>query len=113
MLSVASPPRFPVEIGYVTDVEGNLNYFDRWVERSEVLRYTSPGRLELTHPGAHFVFGGDAMDRGDGGLRTAMGLELLRSLLLSHTHDFESHRQASYGGSSTSSDASRTASRCS
>ena len=58
-----------VEVGYVTDIEGNLDFFDRWVARSGVLKYTAPGKLEFTHENAYFVFGGDAMDRGDGGIR--------------------------------------------
>lgn len=71
MLSSIGGARAPpsIEIGYVTDVEGNLEYFDRWVARSGVLKYTQPNTLDLTHDNAYFVFGGDAMDRGDGGLR--------------------------------------------
>ena len=60
-----------IRIGFVTDVEGNLAYFDRWVQRSEVLRYNSAGQLELTDTQAYFVYGGDVMDRFDGGLRLA------------------------------------------
>ena len=68
----------PVEIAYVTDVEGNLDYFDRWVERSGVLRYTSPGVLDFTHENAYFVFGGDAMDRVEGGIRFTRRLVSLK-----------------------------------
>ena len=69
-LGARLPPRAAqpsVVIGYLTDVEGNLGYFDRWVAQSEVLRYNVAGELELTHPHAYFVYGGDAVDRGDGG----------------------------------------------
>jgi len=52
-----------VQIGFLTDVEGNLEYFDRWVQRSEVLKYDASGRLQLLHDSAYFVFGGDVMDR--------------------------------------------------
>jgi hypothetical protein len=70
----ATAARAAVEVGFVTDVEGNLDYFDRWVARSGVLRYAGPTTLELTHPGAYFVFGGDVMDRCDGGQRLARRL---------------------------------------
>ena len=51
-----TPPRF--ELGYVTDCEGNLAYFDRWVSRSGVLRYRAgtDDVLELTHENAFFVY---------------------------------------------------------
>ena len=87
----------PIEIGYLTDLEvpqpmasnqltrlclveflhvlpssaqGNLEYFNKWVERSRVLRY-KPGTttLELAHDSAYFVFGGDVQDRCGGSLR--------------------------------------------
>ena len=72
--ATATAARAAVEVGFVTDVEGNLDYFDRWVARSHVLRYAGPSTLELTHPGAYFVFGGDVMDRCDGGQRLARRL---------------------------------------
>ena len=67
-----------VVVGYITDVEGNLGYFDRWVAQSEVLRYNEAGELELTHPHAYFVYGGDAVDRGDGGCRLLQRLIALK-----------------------------------
>ena len=66
------------EVGYLTDVEGNLGYFDRWVAQSGVLRYNEAGELELTHPNAYFVYGGDAADRGDGGCRLLQRLVALK-----------------------------------
>ena len=68
----------PIEVGYVTDIEGNLAYFDAWVQRSRVLRYADEGVLDLTHPNAYFIYGGDVMDRGDGGLRLARRLVALK-----------------------------------
>ena len=67
-----------IEVAYVTDVEGNLDYFDRWVARSSVLKYTEPDVLDFTHDSAYFVFGGDAMDRGDGGMRFTRRLVALK-----------------------------------
>jgi hypothetical protein len=55
-VGLLSSPKF--ELGFVTDCEGNLAYFDRWVRRSRVLRYR-PGTkdtLELTHSNAFFVY---------------------------------------------------------
>jgi hypothetical protein len=59
-------------VDFLTDLEGNLEYFDRWVAQSNAVRY-KPGttELELTHERAYFVFGGDLMDRFDGSLRLA------------------------------------------
>ena len=47
------------EIGYVTDIEGNLAYFERWIAQSRILRYTADGiQLEFVHDNAYFVYGG-------------------------------------------------------
>ena len=71
----ASPAPSETIVGYVTDVEGNLSYFDRWVAESGVLRYREGTQdLELVHERAYFVYGGDVMDRGDGSLRLARRL---------------------------------------
>jgi len=78
LVQEACPAAGSVEIGYVTDIEGNINYFDKWVEQSGVLRYSAPGVLELTHPLAYFVFGGDAIDRGPGNLRLLRRLVALK-----------------------------------
>mgnify|MGYP006866124831 CR=1 FL=1 len=45
--------RYPVEVAYCTDVEGNLSYFERWVETAgRVVRFDSEGKeLELVHDG--------------------------------------------------------------
>ena len=59
----------PWMVGFVTDVEGNLSYFERCVALSPVIQYDADGELELTHQGAHFVFGGDAVDKGNGDIR--------------------------------------------
>ena len=70
--SVCMKSRFsheqPRVVAYVTDVEGCYEFWNRYVERSQVLtRNASTGRLELAD-GAHFVFGGDAVDQGPGDL---------------------------------------------
>eukprot|EP00736_Rhodelphis_marinus_P008717 Rmarinus@m.29660 len=60
------------EVSFVTDVEGNLDYFNRYVLRSSVLYYDvgrdGELRLRLRH-NKYFVFGGDAVDKGPGDIR--------------------------------------------
>lgn len=75
--------RCPVEVAYCTDVEGNLSYFEKWVETAgRVVRFDSEGKeLELMHEGAYFVYGGDVCDNGPGDLRLC---QLLVSLKKRH-----------------------------
>jgi len=78
------------ELAFVTDVEGNLAYFERFVKRCPVLWYdgdpplgsvaTNPGPFRLVlKPGAIFVFGGDAVDNGSGDLRLCKQLVDLKT----------------------------------
>ena len=55
-------------VGYVSDIEGNLNYWHRYVQISKVLERDSKGKLQLKK-GCQLIFGGDACDRGDGDIR--------------------------------------------
>ena len=55
-----------VRIGYVTDVEGNLDYFRQFVELSPVVSYDDDGELQLDDDQCFFVFGGDVVDKGPG-----------------------------------------------
>ena len=77
-----------VEVAYVTDVEGNLAYFDRWVQHSRVVRYKrdEPDQLELTHEGAYFVYGGDVVDRGEGNVRLLQRLVALKRAYPTRVH---------------------------
>lgn len=50
-------------IGYVTDVEGNLDYWRRYVSLSKVLERDRSGQIYLKD-GCQFVYGGDVCDRG-------------------------------------------------
>ena len=66
-------------IGYVTDVEGDLAFWSRYVGLSRCIVNGGGGEpdldaLELA-PGAQLVFGGDSVDKGGADLR------FLRSLL--------------------------------
>jgi hypothetical protein len=51
-------------IGYVTDIEGNLEYWKKYKAISKVLD-TTDGNLKLK-PNCYLVFGGDVCDRGSG-----------------------------------------------
>ena len=65
-------------IGYVTDVEGNLGFWQRYCAISEVID-DSGGLDELRlRPGCHFVFGGDSVDKSSGDLRFLRSLLALR-----------------------------------
>ena len=56
--------------GYLTDVEGNYEYFDAYVGISEVLEWEDPSNTSLRlKDKAFFVFGGDAQDKGAGDIR--------------------------------------------
>ena len=67
------------QLAYVTDVEGNLAYFERWVAlNSALIFYDESNALELRTPNTHFVYGGDVQDLGAGGLRLARQLVALK-----------------------------------
>ena len=65
-------PRLPTDgvlLGFLTDIEGNMAYLERYVDISKVLRWgeceAGRRRLELIDPTRHyFVHGGDLFDKG-------------------------------------------------
>jgi len=57
-----------ISIAYCTDVEGNYDYWQRYVKLSKGVSRGSNGRLALADRFS-FVYGGDVCDRGDGDLR--------------------------------------------
>lgn len=69
-----TPWQVEKQVAYVTDIEGNLDYWDRYIDLSSVLR-TSPSRAangrRVLHLKANceLVFGGDVCDRGPGDIR--------------------------------------------
>ena len=67
-----------VRVGYCTDAEGNLEWFRKYVEVSEVLVYEANDALALVDDEAFFVFGGDAVDKGNGDLRLCRSLADLK-----------------------------------
>jgi hypothetical protein len=68
-------------LGYVTDVEGDWDYFTAYVERSNVLDFEDDsGKALLLRDGCYFVFGGDAVDKGPGDIRLCRALVSLKKL---------------------------------
>jgi len=57
--------------GYVTDVEGNMDYFNKYVKISKILEWTSEkkNRLKFKKNDSIFIYGGDTQDRGDSDIR--------------------------------------------
>lgn len=58
---------------YVTDVEGNFNYWNEYIRISRAVSRNSNGKLELKED-TGFVFGGDSVDKGNGDIRVVRDL---------------------------------------
>jgi hypothetical protein len=56
---------------YITDVEGNMDYFNKYVNISKVIEWTSEkkNRLKFRNDDSIFIYGGDTQDRGDSDIR--------------------------------------------
>ena len=72
----ATPRRYlsSTRITYLTDVEGDRDYLERWIERSRCVDWKN-GRMEFRHNDTSLVFGGDVCDQG------GSDLWVLRTLL--------------------------------
>jgi hypothetical protein len=82
-------------VAYVTDIEGNYNYWNRMLSISTILVvehvapsrptsassavYSKPYRLRFVDETSQFVYGGDVCDRGDGDLRFLTDLIQLKN----------------------------------
>eukprot|EP00930_Biecheleria_cincta_P020450 TRINITY_DN15391_c0_g1_i1.p1 TRINITY_DN15391_c0_g1~~TRINITY_DN15391_c0_g1_i1.p1 ORF type:complete len:891 (+),score=144.56 TRINITY_DN15391_c0_g1_i1:586-3258(+) len=66
----------PARIGFITDTEGNFDYWCRCVELSRVVRFDAEEQLDFCRSGEldKFVFGGDVFDKGLGDIRIASAL---------------------------------------
>jgi len=60
--AIPNPPS--TVVSFLTDVEGDISYFDRFVKRSKVLSVDEATGEIILLPNSHLVFGGDAVDRG-------------------------------------------------
>jgi hypothetical protein len=83
-----------VTVSYVTDIEGNWNYWDRFVRVSDVLKLTEKvdpttkaiDREINLKENCHLVFGGDVCDRGPGDLRVVRELLDLKEAYPDYVH---------------------------
>ena len=67
---MASSAAESFKLGYVTDIEGNLEYFKRYVSHSSsVLSYENETCKLVLKEGCYFVHGGDVVDKGNGDIR--------------------------------------------
>lgn len=74
-------------VSYVTDVEGNLDYWNRWVAMSSVVRVCTSNSSELElKEDCHVVYGGDVWDRGPGDLRVIGQLVSLKKKYPNRVH---------------------------
>lgn len=61
----------------MTDIEGNLDFWARYLDISTVLKRSTSGEL-LLRDGCAFVFGGDLFDKGPGDIRLSKELVALK-----------------------------------
>ena len=73
-------------VTYVTDVEGNLDYWNRWVELSSVVSRCSTSQKLMLKDDCHFVYGGDVWDRGRGDLRIIRDIVNMKKEYPSRVH---------------------------
>eukprot|EP01090_Pellita_catalonica_P004420 TRINITY_DN14249_c0_g1_i1.p1 TRINITY_DN14249_c0_g1~~TRINITY_DN14249_c0_g1_i1.p1 ORF type:complete len:570 (+),score=109.32 TRINITY_DN14249_c0_g1_i1:45-1754(+) len=79
------------KLSFVTDVEGNWNYWCKVVENSAVLKFkkdcnrNDPAAVELAE-GEGFIFGGDVFDKGPGDLRLGAQLVSLKERYPKRVH---------------------------
>jgi hypothetical protein len=86
-------PSSSFRLGYVTDVEGNIDYFVKFVQQSKVLEVKHHDNHSLVldfrvHPPKelYFVYGGDAVDKGPGDIRLVRALVDLKKRYPSHVY---------------------------
>jgi hypothetical protein len=73
---------------YFTDVEGDINYLNRFINLSSVLSRPDPSNPSDLHlsPNSHVVFGGDAVDRGGFDIMTLTLLSTLKDKYPDNVH---------------------------
>lgn len=67
-----------IQLGYATDVEGNLDFWNKYVCHSKVLSRDSITGNLILHEQCMFVYGGDTCDRGCGDLQVLKDLIYLK-----------------------------------
>jgi len=80
--SIAEFAPQPIVVSYITDLEGNIDSWNRFIEMSEVLsREQRDGaglRQLVLKDNCHLVYGGDVCDRGPGSVRFTQELIKLK-----------------------------------
>lgn len=72
-------------VSYVSDLEGNYDYWNRFISISEVLQRLD-GKVDLKHPSYHFIHGGDVCDRSKGDVRILRDLMELKRKYPENVH---------------------------
>ena len=81
-----SPPS-AVLVGFCTDIEGDYQFWRKHVELSSVLVAPTANKgYPRLRDGCHFVYGGDATDRGGCDLRVLHELNMLKALWPDRVH---------------------------
>lgn len=78
-------------VAYVTDVEGNLEYWDQYLDQSEVIERGEPQEGELRgtlylRDNTEVVYGGDVCDRGPGDIRFILEMLSLKERYPDRVH---------------------------
>ena len=73
------------KIGYACDLEGNWQYWKKYVKNSKVLKRLPNGELDLEE-NSIFIHGGDVCDRGNGDLRILEDLIKLKKKHMDRVH---------------------------
>jgi hypothetical protein len=91
-----SPTEEKFRIGYASDIEGHWDYFLDYVSRSNVLDWEAVDSLDnpspykfhqlRLRPGAHFIYGGDSVDKGPGDIRFTRALVDLKQRYPTRVH---------------------------
>lgn len=83
---------FEKVVGYVTDIEGNLDYWDRYIQMSKVLHIEQDKANPRGRPciflkdDCELVYGGDVCDRGKGDITITKELLSLKEKYPSRVH---------------------------
>lgn len=72
-------------VGYVSDAEGNIDYWNRYVQFSSVVDRGNDGKLVL-RDNCQLVYGGDVCDRGRGDIRILKDLVDLKDTFPDRVH---------------------------
>ena len=86
-------PRVGRVWSYVSDVEGNLRYWNKFINLSKVLFRKNDGKLALCE-NSGFIFGGDAVDKGQGDIRVVRDLLQLKEDYYHRVHLLIGNRDA-------------------